>query len=125
MKHVAPLFIVLLVLISGLYAQDASDLKLSPLDEDAVLKRLEDYNQLQLEVIPYETDSVKDINDQYSMRILEVEESNMANMPMMEIKEDMHYTMRIKRYNNYYGKFVKKDSLAQRKNRVLPLKPKD
>ena len=44
---------------------------------------------------------------------------------MMEIREDMHYTMRIRKYTNYYEKFVNKDSLAQRKKRVLPLRPKD
>ena len=118
-------FLVFFLLVSMSYAQDSSQLKIMPLDEDAILERLEDHNKRKLEIVPQETDSIENINDQYSMRIYDVDESNMAKMPMMEIKEDMHYTMQIKKYTNYYGKFVNKDSLEQRKKRVLPLKPKE
>lgn len=125
MRHVASLFIVFLLFNSAGYSQDRSVLKVLPLDEDAILERLEDYNQRKQEQRSQEVDSVANINDQYSMRIYDVKESNMAQMPMMDIKEDMHYTMQIKKYSNYNGKFVNKDSLLQRKRKIVPLKPKD
>jgi hypothetical protein len=65
-------------------------------------KRLE--NRAQFDSLILKNNSLAtNIQSSYSMRIIDVPQRNMANMPNMAIRPDVHYHMQIKKYNNCDG----------------------
>lgn len=98
--------------------------QLLPFERERYEEALKKFDILQFDSSYTIRDSVlSNINDHHAMRILEVPEKEMAQIPKMKISRDFNYTLRIKKYeNNYYPKpnIPKSDSLF-RKDDLLPL----
>ena len=120
--------ITLILLLIGIScfvkAQDSKNGELLPFDTDKFNDRFKNFHELNLDTLHLKSDSASlNINNQYSMRILKVPEDNLAPMPMMSIDKDVHYTMLIKKYKNYYSPISrsrKKDELFKKED-LLPL----
>lgn len=94
-------FVVLLLLgsTSLLMAQDSKYKLIIPFDNEAFKERLKDYNSLSIDSLKQKKEVVvlKGKN-KYAMKWFKVHEEDMAKMPTMSIKNDEHFTMRIKKY---------------------------
>ena len=122
--------IILLVLMGfgttmSLIAQDSKYEMLIPFDDEPFKERLKEFNLLELDSLQIIQGSIvlKD-NTKYSMMWLEVHEEDMAQMPNMSIKKDIHYTMQIKKYDLQYpyNDAPKKDSLLNNRELLQPLR---
>ncbi|MCK5704547.1 MAG: hypothetical protein KAI29_25515, partial [Cyclobacteriaceae bacterium] len=86
---------------------------------------LKEFNLLELDSLQIIQGSIvlKD-NTKYSMMWLEVHEEDMAQMPNMSIKKDIHYTMQIKKYDLQYPykNTPKKDNLLNNRELLKPLR---
>jgi hypothetical protein len=86
----------------SLSAQQLDPLKIIPFDSEKYEKMLE--NRDQFDSLILKNDSLTmNIQRSYSMRIIDVPQNNMAKMPNMPIRQDVHYHMQIKKYNKYDG----------------------
>ncbi len=120
--------IILLVLIaatSTLFGQDAKYQKLFQFDIEKFKERLKENNSFELDALP-EIQGViaSNFNKNYSMRWFEVKEEDMAQMPNMSIRKDVHYTMKIKKYELQYP-YAKPDrikKLLENKDLKVPMK---
>ncbi|MCK5470758.1 MAG: hypothetical protein KAI99_19680 [Cyclobacteriaceae bacterium] len=122
--------IILLVLMGfgttmSLFAQDSKYEMLIPFDDEQFKGRLKEFNLLELDSLQIIQGSIvlKDKN-KYSMRWFEVHEEDMAQMPNMSIKKDIHYTMQIKKYDLQYPykNTPKKDNLLNNRELLKPLR---
>ncbi len=81
-------------------AQDANTLEIIPFDSEKFNK---EYKEFPFDTLGILQDTVAmNTPNPYQMRILEVPKNQMAPMPNMEIRDDIHYHMQIKKYRNFY-----------------------
>jgi hypothetical protein len=101
MKYFATLLLLIgfSFLVNG---QDSNQLQIIPFDEEQFNQKFPDPNQFDSLELFMDTLALNTQNP-YPMRIIEVPENQMAPMPNMPIRDDIHYHMRIKRYHNYYA----------------------
>ncbi len=92
--------IVSITFSASVYAQESKYNQLHHFDADKFKEQLAIHKAI-------EADSIKNIiesqltsmnTSKYSMRILDVQEQPLAKMPKMQITEDFHYTLEIKKY---------------------------
>lgn len=102
MKFIAVTIIFLTGFSLLLKAQDSNKILILPFDEEQFNQKFPDPNQFDSLEIFKDTLAINTHNP-YPMRIIEVPENQMAPMPNMPIRDDIHYHMRIKRYRNYYA----------------------
>lgn len=86
----------------SLSAQQLDPLKIIPFDSEKYEKMLEDRSQFDSLILKNDTLS-RNIQSPYTMRIIDVPQNNMAKMPNMPIRQDVHYHMQIKKYNSCDG----------------------
>jgi len=125
-------FLLMFILCGSAYsiiAQDSRSHRLYLFDNEKFNERLKEHNEIQFDTLAIAKDSIStNINDHQSMRILEVPKDKMALMPMMSFNKDIHYTMPIKKYKNYYkpkSPVLQKDSMFRRKDVLPRLIPKE
>jgi hypothetical protein len=86
----------------SLSAQQLDPLKIIPFDGEKYEEMLEGRGQF--DSLMLKNDSLTmNIQSPYTMRIVEVPQNSMAKMPNMPIRQDVHYHMQIKKYNNCDG----------------------
>ena len=101
-KH-ALLIIVFAIITCNTYAQDQTYKRLSPFTYEKFAEQLNDNSIFKLDTMHLKIEApVFYNNNTYSMKSIDVPEDEMAQMPNMEIKKDVHYTMLIKKYNLQY-----------------------
>ena len=101
-KH-ALLIIVFAIITASTYAQDQTYKRLSPFTYEKFTYPLNEYLLYKLDTMQLKKEApVINYTNKYSMGSIDVHENEMVQMPNMEIKKDVHYTMLIKRYNLQY-----------------------
>lgn len=97
------LIVFFVILSANLLAQVNTYERLSPFKNEEFTKRLDAHNLQKLDKVT-QSDQMIDLNNpaEHAMGTIDVKESEMAQIPSMEIKKDQHYTMLIKKYNLQY-----------------------
>ena len=108
----------------SLIAQDSEYKIIIPFDDESFKERMDKLNIFDLDSLEIIQGSIvqKDKTG-YSMRWCEVHEEDMAQMPNMPIKQDIRYSMQIKKYDlpNRYKDTSKKDGLLNNRELLKPL----
>jgi hypothetical protein len=111
------LFIFSLLIFSvtlSVKAQQLDAIQIIPFDSEQYEKNLRE--KMQLDTLLLNRDTISIItNNPYTMRIIDVPQNEMAKMPNMPIRQDVHYQMQIKKYNNDYA-----PKSSERDYRILP-----
>lgn len=113
--------IVSILLSASVYAQESKYDQLHRFDADKFKERLKIYKSVEADMKKTNIESpFASMNtSKYSMRILDVQEQPLAKMPRMQITEDFHYTLEIKKYPQA---FIPKKLEPILKNGIAPLK---
>ena len=114
---------------SSLYAQDSKYDRIYPFDADKFNEQFQYQNELGLDYSPkiQQDSALLSRSKQSNMPMLEVQKGHSSyNMPTMEIRNDIQYTMPIKKYDLCYP-YVPQDRIDSilnlRKKRLIPLNP--
>ena len=99
-------YILMCLLLTGvsltLKAQQLDPLQIIPFNSEQYENKFRDKVQMDSLVLKQDTLTV-DTNHTYPMIIIDVPQNNMAKIPNMPIRQDVHYHMQIKKYNNCDG----------------------
>jgi len=94
---------ILLAGISSIInAQDSQSFKILPFNEEEFEKRLPIFELMETVELPLDTLALKSHN-RFPMRMIEPPLKEIAPMPNMPIRDDIHYHMKIKDYINCYA----------------------
>ena len=99
-------FILICLMLTGvsftLKAQQLDPLQILPFNSEEYEDKLNEKFQLDTLMLNQDT-LIESAHNPYTMRIIDLPQNRMAQMPTMPLRHDVHYHMRIKKYDNYYA----------------------
>lgn len=104
----------------SLMGQDSKYDRLFPFDNEAFKERLKEYKVFEKDSFKKQKEVIVLQNkNKYTMKWFNVQEEDMAKMPNMAIKNDVHFTMRIKKYESHNPKSVQEKGIPYLKDKKL------